>query len=734
MAQVDGTGKAPDEAAVALYPPVTTPGLFVAQVVDLGGAAFTTQGLRTTTTPGLVVVQGVSSPVPVAPPAVVSLVGVSEPWSEDPYAVFASAARVAPHPLRMMFEEDDSLLCSTLLWEQDESVVAICAFREARLAQIDEWILDIRAADPAASARFRQAALWDHLLHVTGHSDPMVGEMFRSGARILGDMGGPDHWPPAVVPLDADPLWSRAEIIAQDVIARPAFLASIRSSPHDAALWEATMCDVQAGNMVGPFHSVEEVRNCLGGEFVVARRFGVEQSDKVRECDDCRRNNLNRGTNADRKLKLSGLKSLLWAAGVLAKEGEVPFAHFWKRDHRKSYRQVPVNVDDHKLLVVALWNAATASVAFFYHKFLPFGATAAVYAYNRVSCALVHIARSWLRMPVDSYFDDYWGIGEPERAALSFTHFGRLNALLGLDIKEAKDQPPMGEGILLGVQIRVDRWPLRLSVDDERAARLTAKVSAVLKAGVITPGQASSLAGKFNFTMSMAYGAVGRAALAPFYRLQRKAEQPYPLSAEMRESLHFLVALLRNRTPQVFHGASSERPHHVLFTDAAGDTRMAGVLFCEGEDRPIVVAGSCLPEWTACMLPRENQITLWELLAVSLSVRSLRDRLRDSDLSLYVDNEGAKGMILNGFARGDCLDGTVLAADLWAMMAELHIALYVERVPSLDNVADGPTRPEDPHKSAWLNSLSPVSRPMSPLPDEVLAKLRVVQARAAARK
>ena len=551
---------------------------------------------------------------------------------------------------------------------------------------------------------------------------------------MLGLMGGPEQWP-LVVESESKPsdrIWTRDEIIAANVTDREEFLASIRPSSHDVALWEATMSDVQAGNMAGPFRSVEEVRNRLGGEIVIARRFGVEQTDKIRECDDCRRSHLNKGTRADRRLVLSDVTALLWAAGVLAKAGSQPFAHFWKRDHRKSYRQVPVCEQDHPLLVVALWDAQSSSVAFFYHRFLPFGATAAVYAYNRVACALVHFARTWLRLPVDNYFDDYWGVGEPTRALMSFDAFVRLNTLLGLDIKAAKDQLPAGEGLLLGVLARIDRWPLRLSIDAERASRLTHEVNAITSFGKITPGQAASLAGRFNFAMSMVFGKVGRAALAPFYRIQASTRHSFLVSDEMEESLNLLKGILKNPSPRDFFGLDVARPHHVLFTDAAGDTRMAGVLFCEGESRPIVVAGRCLPEWTACLIQRENQITVWELLAVVLSVASLRDRLRNSDLSLYVDNEGAKSMILNGFARGDSLDATVLSSVLWTMLAECHIALHVNRVPSVDNVADGPTRPEAPQKSAWLNSLRPIARSMVGLTSETLDRLRVVRARAEA--
>jgi hypothetical protein len=88
--------------------------------------------------------------------------------------------------------------------------------------------------------------------------------------------------------------------------------------------------------------------------------------------------------------------------------------------------------DDIPLSVVVFCHPDTGRQVFYVHRALPFGATASVYGYNRLSRAVVHIARVLLHLPVDSYFDDFWGIDSPELAASSFAAFGALNEALGL--------------------------------------------------------------------------------------------------------------------------------------------------------------------------------------------------------------------------------------------------------------------------------------------------------------
>ena len=638
---------------------------------------------------------------------------------------FTYTAINTPHPFRLQFRQDGSKLCENIIWECTSSQESVEAFRTHHFHRLEAIKNGVWGDANLVSDGQRYGALWDQVLSLCDYSDKGVGSLFAEGARILGVMGGPTSWP-EIVRCEPDPeAWSRQQILEWNSQNRGQLIASIRPSKFDNELWDTTMNDVQAGNMEGPFFSEEEVRVRLGGEFVVSRRFGVEQSDKVRECDDCFRSNLNRGTRINRRLKLSGVDNLFWAAG-LATESSGPGCLFWKRDHKKSYRQVPVHPADWPLLVVVFWDARRQRPAFFFHKKLPFGAVAAVYAYNRVANALIHIARAVLNLPVDNYFDDFWGVGGTLIAARrGFDWFGRLNNFLGLTLKEEKDFLPASTGVLLGVSVSIGSFPFLMCVDEDRARRLLVELDRVCQNGAISPAEAGSLAGKLQFAASAFYGRVGRAAIAPLFEIQSSKRATRLVSPQLREGFLFLAELMQNPHPREYYGNDFSRPSHVLFTDASGSGRMCGVLFTQGQERPLVVAGQCDNRILESLLPREDkQITLLELLAVLHSVAAFSDIIASSDLTIYVDNEGAKGMIVNGFARGDCLDGTVVASMLWRRIAALHAAVFVDRVPSDSNVADGPTRPDKPSKSEWLFSLHPQQFHLPNIAEEVAGELK----------
>ena len=133
----------------------------------------------------------------------------------------------------------------------------------------------------------------------------------RWGADVLGLSDGPIEWPEMP---ELPKLLSPSEILEADESSRDTFLASVRPSDFDSVLFEAAMSDAEAGKMLGPFHSLSEVEQATGGTRVaVSRRFGVQQTEKVRPCDDFTRGgrHVNAGFASARKLRLPRLEVFL---------------------------------------------------------------------------------------------------------------------------------------------------------------------------------------------------------------------------------------------------------------------------------------------------------------------------------------------------------------------------------------------------------------------------------------
>ena len=76
-------------------------------------------------------------------------------------------------------------------------------------------------------------------------------------------------------------------------------------------------------------------------------------------------------------------------------------------DLKSAYKQLALSPVDRSSAVIAVLDPEEDVVKFFVSYVLPFGATGAVMAFNRVARALRDIMQRFLLMPVVNYFDDY---------------------------------------------------------------------------------------------------------------------------------------------------------------------------------------------------------------------------------------------------------------------------------------------------------------------------------------
>ena len=78
-------------------------------------------------------------------------------------------------------------------------------------------------------------------------------------------------------------------------------------------------------------------------------------------------------------------------------------------------------------------------------------------------------------------------------------------------------------------------------------------------------------------------------------------------------------------------------------------------------------------------------------------------------------------MLSKGF--GHRSDVSAIAGEFWEIAAVQGMSVHVDRVGSLVNVADGPTRPDEPSKMAPLRALRASSVAPTPFSPEFLAAL-----------
>ena len=81
---------------------------------------------------------------------------------------------------------------------------------------------------------------------------------------------------------------------------------------------------------------------------------------------------------------------------------------------------------------------------------------------------------------------------------------------------------------------------------------------------------------------------------------------------------------------------------------------------------------------------------MYELLAVTLAVRTFANELRGKRIVAFIDNTCALNMVIRGASRKDDANG--ILHHLWLELAMLGVHAEWQYVPSKLNVADGPSR------------------------------------------
>jgi hypothetical protein len=516
---------------------------------------------------------------------------------------------------------------------------------------------------------------------------------------LHGVFEGRPSWPRNERPDESIPL---AELLQQRSGEAADVWDSLARSQHDQALWDSAVSDRDAGKALGPFWSLGELSEALANQpFLLQRRFGAVQPDKVRACDDYLRSGGNSASFFKRRAKLPTVDTFMSLCYVVATIFQCD-VNFWKRDHASAYRQVLLDIASLCLAAYAFRSPCGSRVAFL-HLANPFGASAAVTNYLRLGHALTFLAREMFVIPVDSFFDDYWGVipvGHPY--AQSFDVFGELNSILGFEIKIKKDVPPGAEGPLLGHHVKL-AFPPELRNTPSRIANIAGMVGEALRTDSLSERCAGELAGKSGFACSALWGRCGRAALKPvFARQHRRVHSNKRLSKQLRAALLWL----RRVFVEVPARPILLRPsgHHlVAYSDAAGTGCIAAVLFPGAPRVPLWTRAFVPPELVARFCKRATQIHMYEALAALLLLETFRAFLTSRELVLFVDNASAKGSLVRGFSSAE--DLCAVASAFWEVCAHGRINPYFEWVPSKLNVADGPSRPEEPGSMAFLQQI-----------------------------
>ena len=220
-------------------------------------------------------------------------------------------------------------------------------------------------------------------------------------------------------------------------------------------LLETAREEKELGFLDGPYHS-EEVSKIFGhSKWSALRRFIVEQGPKKRPIDDGLEAQVNKAYTSTIDLELQDLDYVTSLALHLGKFPEIKWTAKCL-DLSKAYKQPPLSPKDRELAVVYFKGPGEKHNLYIPNS-LMFGATAAVFGFNRISKALWHLINRYLGLPASAYFDDYILFCPEEIAPQVDSLVSEFMSLLGWDhnLTGEKGQPFRDTFDVLGVNLNL---------------------------------------------------------------------------------------------------------------------------------------------------------------------------------------------------------------------------------------------------------------------------------------
>ena len=323
--------------------------------------------------------------------------------------------------------------------------------------------------------------------------------------------------------------WSRKMVAAKGMDSHAEGLNVVEET------WATTMDEVQRGWLQGPF-SQDEIRQRLGPLFVASPRFGLMQGEKCRPIDDMSISLVNAAFAAAYKLDLDGVDGISVMARTMIEavaddgtvelelsDGSVMKGYLHPSFSVASARQLAGRTLDleaaYKQLLVresSLWCSAlqvrrpSGSNAYFISQVLPFGASASVYAFNRVSRALHCVGTRLFSLVWSNYYDDFPQLDVAMAGEDATTTAEGLMDLLGwrYSKKENKRLPMSLSFSALGVVFdfqAAQEGKVIVRNKESRAEQIYEEITKILQLGTFTRAQAASLRGKLQFAESQTF-------------------------------------------------------------------------------------------------------------------------------------------------------------------------------------------------------------------------------------
>jgi hypothetical protein len=249
------------------------------------------------------------------------------------------------------------------------------------------------------------------------------------------------------------------------------YMESLMSRPPPRCDQAKIICDLstkeQEAGLLSPWRSASFLDQKYGsGKWRALPRYAIKQGDKYRLIDNGRSGDHNFTYSADETIHTTCTSA---GVGVASRFRELigkPLRGdnsllVSTQDMWKAYRQIPCHHSHLRYMTVMVWHPARKEWVFGESMGLLFGITGAVLSFNRVPALVVALARRWLAIPVQNFFDDL-RIMDLARSNGSANRFFCIlvEEILGFKLDSGKEQLPSHRAVFLGtIGLQANRAP-----------------------------------------------------------------------------------------------------------------------------------------------------------------------------------------------------------------------------------------------------------------------------------
>ena len=428
---------------------------------------------------------------------------------------------------------------------------------------------------------------------------------------------------------------------------------------------------------------------------------------------------------------------MLYWVSLLARFGFSQDFLGYPADFKSAYRQMPLEPLQILFAASAYFHYdaplfTSGCVKYGFYTSLPFGSSIAPANWGEVCVALAWIMAYIVLALITHCVDDICGIEPDQIIHSSRETFLQLVRLIGLSLDPKKSLAPSADFLYLGLRLllpqQLTRQVFALQIPPLRRDRLVSHLEGFRKKMTMTTGEASSMRGRLYF---YAYWfRESRSYLSELAARQYSKSSDSALTHELVLALEYFLYTLQH-DPKFLEGIQPltllGREVGWLYTDGSLEHEktvkgIGGVCF----PAPPEGAGKQTPSWYGEYIdpsvPGYTHIAPIEMFAILRALALFGHLLRGKAVWLFCDNTHAVGCLLrrSSMIREETRKRSLesrphtpedhfyalpanlrrgmneLARLIWQKVSELDILLWVEYVWTKVNLADAPSRGEQP--------------------------------------